>query len=488
MSASRIRPLVMKFGGTSVADAARMVQAASIVERLRRRRPVVVVSALAGVTDQLLELAETAPHSDLRRVERRVESLRQRHRAVALGFLRAPARRRATLQALDAKFDELMNACYGVLLLRELSQRSRDLISSFGERLSARLLAALLEERGAPAAYVDARRMIVTSEHHGEARVDFVASNPRIRRILGPLVKSGRIPVVTGFIGASRDGVTTTLGRSGSDYTAAIAGAALGAAEIQIWKEVDGVCTADPTLIPSARVVPHLSYREAAEISHFGAEVVHPQTMLPAMRAGIPIRIKNTFRPEAPGTLVTSRARAGTPLILSSVDSVALVTVEGTGFIGTPGTILRVLEIVGRQGINIYMISMASSEYNLSFLIQRRDTARAVAALERELRYEREVEGTIRNISVEAPMAVVAVVGSQMKGKAGISGRVFGALGDAGVNVVAIAQGSSEYNISIVVRSRDMKRALQAIHARLHVRAARAEGRRPAVRRAGAGA
>ena len=470
---SRVRrngPIVMKFGGTSVADGKRMAQAATIVERQLRRRPVVVVSALAGVTDMLLDVASIAPHGDLRRVERRIEALRQRHRSVAQALIRSTSRRQSTLKALDDKLAELSNVCYGVLLLRELSQRSRDLISSFGERLSARLLAAALQERGTPSTYVDARRMVVTSEHHGAARVDFPETNPRVRRALRPLLARRRVPVVTGFIGATRGGVTTTLGRSGSDYTASLIGAALRAEEIQIWKEVDGVCTADPSLIRDARVVPHLSYREAAEISHFGAEVVHPQTMLPAMREGIAIRIKNTFRPDAPGTVITSRARPGTPLILSSIDNMALVTVEGTGFIGTPGTILRVLQIVGNEGINIYMISMASSEYNLSFLIQRSDTARAVAALERELRYEREVEGTIRNISVEAPMAVVAVVGSQMKGKIGVSGRVFGALGEGGVNVVAIAQGSSEYNISVVVRSRDMKRALQVIHEGLHLR------------------
>jgi aspartate kinase len=473
MRVQKNAPIVMKFGGTSVSDAGRMEQAASIVKRQIRRRPVVVLSALAGVTDLLLDLAELAPNADLRRVEHRIEALRKRHRALAQAMLKHPGRRHATLQLLDEKIGELANVCYGVLLLRELSKRSRDLICSFGERLSARLMAAVLQERGVSSTYIDARGLIVTSEHHGAGRVEFVETNQRLRRALRPLLTRRRVPVVTGFIGATREGVTTTLGRSGSDYTASIIGAALGAGEIQIWKEVDGVCTADPSLIRDARVVSHLSYREAAEISHFGAEVVHPQTMLPAMREGIAIRIKNTFRPDAPGTVITRRVRPGTPLILSSIDNVSLVTVEGTGFIGAPGTILRVLQIVGNEGINIYMISMASSEYNLTFLIRREDTARAVAALERELRYEREVEGTIRNISVEAPMAVVAVVGSQMKGKVGISGRVFGALGDAGVNVVAIAQGSSEYNISVVVRSRDVKRAMTSIHERLHMGSAR---------------
>ncbi|MEE9218194.1 MAG: aspartate kinase [Acidobacteriota bacterium] len=475
----------MKFGGTSMGDAQRIAQVASIVERHLRRRRVVVVSALQGVTDRLLELAEVAPHGELRPVERRVDWLRRRHCAVVQALVKDPALRGSVLEALEQKFRELSNACYGVLLLRELSRRSLDLISSFGERLSSRLLVAVLEQRGVPAVYVDARRIIVTSEDHGSARVDFARTDPRVRRTLRPLLARGRVPVVCGFIGATRQGVTTTLGRSGSDYTASIVGAALGAAEIQIWKEVDGVCTADPSLIPDARVVRHLSYHEAAEISHFGAKVVHPTTMLPAMRQRIHIRIKNTFKPNGSGTLITSRARRDTPLVLSSIDDVSLVTVEGTSFIGAPGTILHVLKIIGSQGINIYMISMASSEYNLSFLIRRQDTAKAIAALDRGLRYERLVEGSIRDIRVESPMAVVAVVGSQMKGKTGISGRVFGALGQAGVNVVAIAQGSSEYNISIVVRSADMKRALQCIHRWLHVEpqlGARRKARRLEVR------
>jgi aspartate kinase len=462
-------PIVMKFGGTSVGDPDRISQVASIIERSLARRPIVVVSALAGVTDRLVELAEVAPQGDLRRVERRVLALRRRHRDVAQALVKKPALLKPTLQVIDAKFRELSNVCYGVLLLRELSQRSLDLISSFGERLSSRILAAALEQRGVPSAYVDARRIIVTSDDHGAAHVDFKQTDPRVRRALKPLLTRGRVPVVCGFIGATHTGVTTTLGRSGSDYTAAILGSAVGAAEIQIWKEVDGVCTADPSLIRDARVVRHLSYHEAAEISHFGAKVVHPTTMLPAMRHKINIRIKNTFRPDGAGTLITARAHRSTPLILSSIDDVSLITVEGTGFIGTSGTILRVLQIVGDQGINIYMISMASSEYSLSFLVRRNDTDRAVKALARGLRYEREVEGSIRDVRVESPMAVVAVVGSQMKGRPGISGRVFGALGRAGVNVVAIAQGSSEYNISIIVHSSDMKRALQCIHEGLHV-------------------
>ncbi|MCZ6778028.1 MAG: aspartate kinase [Acidobacteria bacterium] len=469
----------MKFGGTSVGDPKRISQVTSIIERHLPQKPIIVVSALAGVTDRLLELAQIAPQGDLRRVERCVQALRRRHRAVVKALVKKPAILRSALQALDEKFRELSNACYGVLLLRELSHRSLDLISSFGERLSSRTLSAALEERGVPSSYVDARRMIVTSEDHGAAHVDFKQTDPNVRRTLRPLLKRRRVPVVCGFIGATRAGVTTTLGRSGSDYTAAILGAAMSAAEIQIWKEVDGVCTADPSLIRDARVVRHLSYHEAAEISHFGAKVVHPTTMLPAMRHNISIRIKNTFRPDGPGTVITARAHRSTPLILSSVDDVSLITVEGTGFIGTPGTILRVLQIVGSKGINIFMISMASSEYSLSFLVRRTDTDRAVKALEHELRYEREVEGSIRDILVESPMAVVAIVGSQMKGRPGISGRVFGALGQEGINVVAIAQGSSEYNISVIVRSSDMKRALQCIHKWLHVEPERKPAMKP---------
>jgi aspartate kinase len=286
--------IVMKFGGTSVAGAAQMRQVAQILRRFARRKPVVVVSALAGVTDELLALARAAARDQSGEIRRLTLSLKRRHEetARALGLERdiGPYGRAAGDHWRTGLYDvlaELNEVLHGITLLRESGKRSLDLVMSFGERLSARLLASYLVRVGLPARDVDARDIVVTDDTHGGAHVDIPATGRRSRRVLRPLVRAGRMPIVTGFIGRSRQGATTTLGRSGSDYTAALLGEALRADEIWVWKEVDGVCTADPRIVAGARVVPRLSYEEAAELSHFGAQVIHPRTMQPARRAGI---------------------------------------------------------------------------------------------------------------------------------------------------------------------------------------------------------
>ncbi len=479
--------IVMKFGGTSLAGAEEIVHVGQIVRRFSGRSPVVVVSAMAGVTDDLIALAEQAVSGRPTEISRRLDRLHARHRKVARALGVSDGSRDRLGRDLEALFAELEGICHGVMLLRELSRRSLDLIASFGERLSAQIVAAHLRQIGLRAQSVDARDHIVTDDSHGEAVVDFEATQRNIRRGLRPLSRAGGVPVVTGFIGRTRNGATTTLGRSGSDYTASILGLALHAREIWIWKEVDGVCTADPALVPSARVVPRISYQEAAEMAHFGAEVIHPKTMMPARRGGIPIRIKNTFKPTAPGTLVTARpVGRGAPLMVSSIDGMALVTVEGTGIFGQPGMILRLLTPVALAGTNIYMISMSSSEYNVSFAIRERDVERTMKALEKDFRDRGLLGEQVARITVERDMCAVAVVGAGMKGQHGIAGRVFSALGDEAVNVVAIAQGSSEYNITVIIKERDMKAAVRAVHDRLNVGRGVAgqekRGRRPALR------
>jgi aspartate kinase len=483
--------IVMKFGGTSLAGADEIRQVGAIIRRFAGRRPVVVVSAMAGVTDDLIAIAEQALRGSPAEVSRRLDRLEARHRktdrktARGLGLFGPPHADEALRREQQALFSDLESSCHGVLLLRELSRRSLDLISSFGERLSAQIVAAHLRRQGLPAAFVDARRLIMTDDSHGEAAVDFDATARNIRGGLLKPIRKGTIPVVTGFIGRTREGATTTLGRSGSDYTAAIVGYCLRAKEVWIWKEVDGVCTADPYLVPNARVVPHISYQEAAEMSHFGAEVIHPKTMLPARRHGIPIRIKNTFKPAAPGTLITARpARRGPlPLLVSSIEGMALVTIEGVGIFGQPGMIMRLLTPVATAGTNIYMISMSSSEYNISFAIKQADLDKTLKALEKDFRDRGLLGEQVARVSVERDMAAVAVVGAGMKGQHGIAGRVFSALGDSRVNVVAIAQGSSEYNITVIIKGRDTKTAVRAIHDRLNVGlAALRRGRRQALR------
>ncbi|MGH9750740.1 MAG: aspartate kinase [Candidatus Polarisedimenticolia bacterium] len=475
--------IVMKFGGTSLAGAPQIRQVGSIVRRFVARRPVVVVSAMAGVTDDLLAMAELAHAGGIGRVGTALDRLQARHRKAA-ALLTAKGPGAETLdRELHALFAELEGVCHGVLLLRELSRRSLDLVASFGERLSSMIVAAHLRHLGVRAQAADARDLIVTDENHGAAVVDFDATTRNLRRRLRPLLRTGVVPVVTGFVGRTREGATTTLGRSGSDYTASILGFGLRAREIWIWKEVDGVCTADPGLVPSARVVPRISYQEAAEMAHYGAEVIHPKTMLPARRAGIPIRIKNTFKPAAPGTLITARpGRGHTPLLVSSIDGMALLTVEGTGIFGQPGMILRLLTPVANAGTNIYMISMSSSEYNISFAIRQTDVERTIKALEKDFRDRGLLGEQVARILVERDMAAIAVVGAGMKGQHGIAGRVFSALGDARVNVVAIAQGSSEYNITVVIKERDVRAGVRAIHDRLNVGKAALRLPRPRLR------
>jgi aspartate kinase len=463
-----MRPIVMKFGGTSLADAGRIRQVGAIVRRLAARKPVVVVSALAGVTDALLAAAADAAAGRAAEVGRHVTRLAKRHTEALAALALAPRAAAAVARDLDAELRELGGVLHGIVLLREPGRRSLDLVVSFGERLSARLVAAHLRALGLRAVDVDARGLIVTDDDHGEAAVDLPTTRRRTRAGLGRLLRAGRLPVVTGFIAKSREGATTTLGRSGSDYTASLLGEALRAREVWIWKEVDGVCTADPDLVERARVVPRLSYMEAAEMAHFGAEVIHPKTMQPARRAGIPIRIKNTFRPESPGTLITAHAAPSrAPLMVSCLDSLALVTIEGTGIFGQPGMVLRLLSPVAAAGANIYMISMSSSEYSISFAIRESDVTRTTRALEQDFRAHGLLGEQVARIRVERGMAIVAVVGARMKGQRGIAGRIFSALGESGVNVVAIAQGSSEYNITVVVRRAAMRAAVRAVHDRL---------------------
>ena len=490
--------IVMKFGGTSVAGAAPMRQVAQIIRRFARRKPVVVVSALAGVTDDLLEMAGAAARGRTERMRRLLARLKSRHETTARelgldgtgrkgagggprGRVARDARRRAAAESWRADFAaaiaELESVLLGIALLREPGKRSLDLVVSFGERLSARLLAAHLVQIGLPARFADARDLIVTDDTHGSALVDIAATGQRSRRALRPLVRAGQIPIVTGFIGRSHQGATTTLGRSGSDYTAALMAEALRAKEIWIWKEVDGVCTADPRIVDGARVVPRLSYEEAAEMSHFGAEVIHPRTMQPARRAGIRIRIKNTFRPGGAGTVIASRpGRRGGPLLVGGLDGMALVTIEGSGIYGRPGMVLRLLSPVALAGTNIYMLSMSSSEYNISFAVLESEVDRTARALERDFREQGLFGEQVARLTVERGMALVSVVGADMRGQHGIAGRIFSALGDHGVNVVAIAQGSSEYNVTVIVRASTMDRAVRAVHDRLNT------GRLPAVR------
>ncbi len=453
---------VHKFGGTSLGDAQRILRAADLLKSAARRGPVVAVaSAMGGVTDQLLAAARDAEGGRLAAAKRAVETLRVRHEEAAQALSKATGAR----VSFDARpLGELETALSGVALLRERSARITDLISSFGERLSAPLVAAALATRGVPAVAVDARRMLVTDDRHGAASCDRKRSDPRVRRLLGPLLKRGVVPVVTGFIAKSARGETTTLGRSGSDTTAALLGAALSAREVVIWTDVDGVLSADPRVVRGARLLPRLSYREAAEMTYFGAKVLHFPAVIPAIAAGIPLVIRNSFRPEGKGTTIAARGAGGEGIrAVTAISGLCLLSLDGKGMTGIPGIAARVFGATARLGVSVVMFSQASSEQNIALVVPEGDRARTVSALELEFRYER-LTGAIDAVNARAPVAVVAAVGDGMRGTPGIAAKVFGAVARARVNVEAIAQGSSECNISFAVDEKDRVAAVRALH------------------------
>ncbi len=453
---------VHKFGGTSLGDAERIVRAADLIKAAARRGPVVAVaSAMGGVTDQLLAAARDAEGGHVGAYRSLVEALRARHVATARALSRATG---ARVAFDDRPLEELGTALSGVALLRERSPRVTDLIASFGERLSAPLHAAALSARGVPAVAVDARRILVTDERHGAASCDRKRSDPRIRRRLLPAVRKGIVPVVTGFIGRSPSGETTTLGRSGSDTTAAVLGAALRARRVVIWTDVDGVLSADPRIVPGARLLPRLSYREAAEMTYFGAKVLHFPAVIPAIAAGIPLVIRNSTRPEVPGTTIAMKGDGKIGIrAVTAIPGLCLLSLDGRGMTGVPGIAARVFGAMARLGVSVVMFSQASSEQNIALVVPEAERSRTVLALEHEFRYEK-LAGSIDGVTARAPVAVVAAVGEGMRGTPGIAAKVFAAVARAGVNVEAIAQGSSECNISFCVDGRDREKAVRALH------------------------
>ena len=462
--------ITMKFGGTSVGDLQRLQEVAAIVHSYLPQRPVVVASAMAGVTNTLLDTAQLAVQRDTDRVKKNIEALKEKHLDVANTLLKHAVRHKELIHRHSQLIDELTNLYRGVSLLKELSVRSLDAIASFGEILSCLQLAAILSDHDMTAEFIDARTVIRTDDHFGEAAVDFSVTNENIRRMLLPLIEKNIVPVVTGFIGSTEDGLTTTLGRSGSDYTGSIVGAALDSEEIWIWTDVDGVMTADPRYVKGAKVLSEISYREAAEMSYFGAKVIHPKTMMPAIEKNIPIRIKNTFNPSHPGTLISQSTQSAERFVknITSIDNLSLVSIEGNGMVGVPGISARIFSALARVGVNVMMISQASSEHNVCIVIPQKDCGRGV----KELRNEFEVDiakKIIDDIKLQENVSIVAVVGEGMKGMRGIAGKTFTAVADANVNIVAIAQGSSELNISLVVEQAEAHKTVQAIHDAFHL-------------------
>jgi bifunctional aspartokinase / homoserine dehydrogenase 1 len=452
---------IMKFGGSSVASADRIRSVVDVIQSQGDEPLVVVCSALGGVTDKLIEASELAASGDDQYLSV-LDELSNRHLLCANQLLNDQRLENAR-EHIQEQFRSLDEILRGIYLIQECTLRSKDIVMSFGERLSNFLVCEHLKEYFPDSVMLDARHVIKTDDHFGNARVKMSESFQNIRNHSNGYA---RIRVVTGFIASTDKGETTTIGRGGSDYTASLFGAALGASEIQIWTDVDGVLSADPRIVENAQPVAQMSYEEAMELSHFGANVIYPPTMQPALDAGIPIRIKNTFSPEKEGTLIQDQASSivDRPVTgISSIQKIAFVRVHGCGLVGVTGTAGRMFSALARIGVNIIMITQGSSEHSICFAVAPEDAEPAVAAIREEFALQI-LQRQIEEIVIEHDLSIVAVIGERMRHAQGLSGRLFGSLGAAGVNVVAIAQGSSERNISIVVSQSQVADTIKAAH------------------------
>jgi len=454
---------VLKFGGSSILSAEHVTTIVEIIIQSTRRENgvAVVFSALNGVTDDLIAISRSAAGGDASYKDW-LRNLENRHFDMIKSLI--PIKSQSSMLArVKMMMNEIEEILHGTFLIREVTPKSLDFVVSFGERLCVYIITGYINLCGTEAEELDARELVKTDNTFGAAKVDFESTGKNI----GDYFKTHRaLQVITGFIGSTPQGETTTLGRGGSDYTASLFSVALGASEIEIWKDIDGVMTADPRKVPEAFSIDRMTYAEAMEMSYFGAKVLFPPTIQPALEKNIPIRIKNVFNPAFPGTVISTQPASGGKYLIkgiSSIDKISLLRVEGSGMIGVFGIAGRLFSALARAKINIILISQASSEHSICFAIRPSDAVGAKKALEQEFVVEMKAH-YIDDIIIEEDLAIIAIVGEKMRHTPGIAARLFQTLFESGVNVVAIAQGSSELNISIVVAAKQETRALQAMH------------------------
>jgi aspartokinase/homoserine dehydrogenase 1 len=461
--------LVMKFGGTSVGTPEAMAQTAAIVhkQQLESPRLVAVTSALSGVTDLLLNSATGAARGDIQTFQQAAQTLKSKHDAILKSLIPDKASQEQVGQEINLLILDFANLCQAISVLGEATPRALDAVASLGERMAVRLLAAVIAATGTQSQFVDATRLVVTDEQFQSAHPDFEATQIATRAVLNPLLDEGIVPVVTGFIGATKAGITTTLGRGGSDYTGALLGAALPSDEVWIWTDVDGVMSADPRIIPDAFTIDELTYREISELAYSGAKVLHPKTIRPVIEAGIGLRVLNTFNPSHAGTrLVANHLARPEEKVVKSVTAIRglkLVTLEGHGMLGVAGVAARTFGCIAATGTSISMISQASSEQAICLAVPLAATESVIQAIQKEFRWEFERKD-IDRVWATGEVVTVTVVGEGMKSTPGVAGRVFSALGEKNINVVAIAQGSSEVSISFILKVEDTRAAVKALH------------------------
>jgi len=467
------KTLVMKFGGTSVGSVDALISATQIIRDAKKDwdRIVVVTSAMSGVTNLLLDSAASASHGTVDSLSEAESTLRQKHFVVADTLIKDEKLREATKAGINALILSLVNLCKAIAVLGEASPRAMDAVASLGERMSLRLLAAVVNDGGIKASAIESSEFVITNAHFQNAHPDFKVTTKKTRAILIPLMDEGIIPITTGFIGATPEGVITTLGRGGSDYSAAIIASVLPADDVWIWTDVDGVMTTDPRIVKEAKTLPEISYGEIAELAYYGAKVLHPKTIRPVVEAGIGLRICNTFNPSHPGTRLkmnghsNGKANKGEQIIkaVTAIRNQKLVTIEGRGMLGVPGVAARAFGAVASTGTSVPLITQASSEQSICFAVPTESAKQVLDALEKNFAIEL-FERDIDRVWATEEVAIITAVGSGTRNTPGVAGQIFSKLGDKDVNVLAIAHGSSDVSISMVVETKDTEVAVKALH------------------------
>ena len=456
---------VLKFGGSSVGSADAIAKVIAIVsERIRKEPTIVVVSAMSGVTDQLLMLAQSASQGN-EAYKTIIQHIEQKHLDAVRALL--PIQQQSgTLSMVKQLLNELESNCEGLFMLRELSMRMQDKIISYGEILSSKIISAAFESKGIQQQWVDSRNLIKTDSKYFNAVVNKASTDSAIQQYFASTNNNSfDVYIAPGFIASDKEGNTTTLGRGGSDYTGAIYAAALKATALEIWTDVSGMMTADPKMVSNAKEIPHISYQEAMELSHFGAKIIYPPTIQPVMYQNIPVWIKNTFEPNHPGTIIENHSPKDDNFIrgISSIKDLCLLSLEGAGMIGIPGFSKRLFDALAKKSINVILITQSSSEHSICVGVNVQDAHQAKLAVDAE--FEQEINTQkVEPLIIEKDLSIIALVGEQMKNHPGVSGKMFGVLGRNGINVRAIAQGSSEKNITAVIASVDVKKAINVLH------------------------
>jgi aspartokinase/homoserine dehydrogenase 1 len=455
--------IVMKFGGTSLGNTERVRQAAQIVaDTAREHRIVVVVSAFSGVTDTIIETVNVALSGDV--PDAQLQKLEQRHRAV-VAELFPPAARAIVENEVNAVLQRFREFCSALTLLRSATPQVMDVALALGEKMSARILAAYLHELGVSGEYVDAARVLITDDKFGNASPEMEATRQQSQQALLPILERGGVPVVTGYAGVTANGRPTTLGRGGSDFSATVLGAAIAADEIWIWTDVDGVLNADPRVCPRAATLPEITYAEAIELSYYGAKVIHPKAIRPAMELGIPVWIKNSFQPHLPGTKIVTSVRPNQSPVkaISAVTTASLVTLSTRQNHDSAEIFGRLFLRLSHEHVDVLFSTQSSSENALGLVLRQENTEHVVQIIKRLFRNELK-HGVLNPIGVQDDVAVVAVLGESMKGYCGILGRLFSAVAQRKVSIIAVAQGASELNICFAVAAKHAQETVRAVH------------------------